>query len=85
MILLPLLLACERAPVVRQSEATALGIFQTELADDLTDQAYATLASDARRREARFRDAAEPGTLFRSTRVPNAELAALRQERGSAS
>ena len=76
MILLPLLLACERAPTERQSEATALGIFQTELADDLTDQAYAALASDARRREARFRDAAEPGYLFRSTRVPNAELSA---------
>ena len=76
MILLFMLLACDPAPTERAGPAASLGVFQTELADDLTDQAYPALASDARRREARFRDAAEPGYLFRTTAVPQEELAA---------
>lgn len=70
------LLACEQAPLTRTGSAEALGVFPTELADDLTDQAYAALASDARRREARFRDAVEPGYLFDATRLRQAELRA---------
>lgn len=70
-----LLLACQGTPMSRQSPAEDLGIFDPELPDDLSQQATAALASDARRREARFQDAVDPGYLFRSTRIEQAEIA----------
>ena len=66
---------CEGAPATRASEAAPLGLHSPALPDDLAEQASAALASDARRREARFRDAVEPGYLFGSTRVPQGEIA----------
>lgn len=75
-LLLPMLLACEPEPAARQGPAQALGVVSPLLPDELEDQAYAALAADARRREARFRDAVEPGYLSRATRVEQAELEA---------
>jgi hypothetical protein len=60
----------------RASEARALGIFSAELSGDLREQAIATLERDAWRRETRFFDAVNPGFLFRSTAVPQAEIEA---------
>jgi hypothetical protein len=60
------------------STARALGIFSPELSEDLRDQALAALERDARRRESRFLDAAEPGYLLRSTRLSQAEIEAGR-------
>lgn len=56
------------------SDARLLGIFSPELAEDMRDQALATLERDARRRENRFLDAANPGFLFRSTRVSQSDI-----------
>lgn len=75
-LLLSSLLACERPPLAPSARVRPLEIVVPELDDDLEVQAMSALASDARRREARFRDAAEPGYLFESTRVPQAELEA---------
>jgi hypothetical protein len=58
------------------SAARPLGIFSPELSEDLRDQALAALERDARRRESRFLDAADPGYLFRSTRVSQASIEA---------
>lgn len=67
---------CAEAPVERRSTAEPLGVFSPALPDALDQQAWEVLASDARRREARFRDAVDPGYLFRTTRVDQAEIAA---------
>jgi len=75
-MILALLLACQSPPLTRTSPAEDLGLFDPELPDDLSQQATAALASDARRREARFQDAVDPGYLFRSTRLDQAEIAA---------
>jgi hypothetical protein len=60
------------APVASQAEP--LGIYPPTVPGLLRDQGRAALARDARRREARFRDAAEPGYLFSKTRVNASEL-----------
>ena len=64
---------CTRDKLSHQTPAThdvpALGIYSPDEPGILPDDASATLAQDARRREARFRDAAQPGFLFASTRV----------------
>lgn len=73
-LLLWSVLGCEDAPVTRTSPAVPLGLVSRELASDLEDQALDVLGRDARRREARFRDAVEPGYLFRSTRVAQLEI-----------
>lgn len=65
-------------PIGDGSAARPLGIFSPELAEDMRDQALATLERDARRRESRFLDAADPGYLFRSTRVSQADIDAGR-------
>lgn len=54
--------------------AQALGIFSTELPSDPMEQGLLILQQDAFRRESRFLDAAEPGYLFRATRVEQAEI-----------
>lgn len=59
---------------VRQSTAQTLGIYSTDLIDDPRQQALAALAADARRRETRFYNAAHPGFLFGTTRVPQDEI-----------
>ncbi len=58
----------------RQSTAKALGLYSTELIDDQRAQALDALARDARRREVRFYNVANPGFLFASTRVPQEEI-----------
>lgn len=76
--------ACDLAPLaepardapVRESLARTLGMFSTELPDDAREQALLALEHDAFRREHRFLEAASPGHLFRSTRVPQAEIEA---------
>lgn len=60
-----------------RSSARALGIHRPDSVGLSRQQAHAALARDARRREERFRDAAEPGHSFASTRVTEDELAAL--------
>jgi mono/diheme cytochrome c family protein len=57
------------------TEARALGIHTRALPSDARAQARRALESDAKRREARFQDAAEPGFLFRTTRLSERELA----------
>jgi mono/diheme cytochrome c family protein len=54
--------------------AQGLGVFSTELPSDPMAQALLTLRQDAFRRESRFLNAAEPGYLFRATRVEQAEV-----------
>lgn len=73
---LVLLAGCSSRPTERSAEVQPLGLVATDLPDSLSDQALGALAADARRREARFLDAVSPGTLFRNTRVPQAEIAA---------
>lgn len=52
-----------------------LGVFTPDLPMDATEQAWSAFERDAWRREHRFRDAADPGYLFRSTRVSQSALA----------
>jgi len=72
-----LAVGCDLDPVPAEpSKGTAkpLGIFSTELPDDPMAQGYLTLQQDAFRRESRFLDAADPGYLFRATRVEQSEI-----------
>jgi hypothetical protein len=57
------------------TEARALGIHTRALSADARAEARRALEADARRREARFQDAADPGFLFRTTRLSERELA----------
>lgn len=63
-----------RAEPEPRSSAEPLGIYGPLDADDYTEQARLVLEADARRREARFRDAIEPGYLFGKTRVEQGEI-----------
>jgi hypothetical protein len=63
-------------PYAPKGAARPLGIYATELADDLDQQAYQALARDAIRREQRFLDAVDPGHLARAARVEQADLEA---------
>lgn len=56
------------------SSARTLGVATTDLPSDLKEQALLALEQDAYRRESRFLSAAQPGYLFRSTRVEQAEI-----------
>jgi hypothetical protein len=58
----------------RGSPAKTLGVATTDLPDDSRAQALQSLAQDAYRRESRFLDAAQPGYLFKATRVDQAEI-----------
>jgi hypothetical protein len=58
----------------RASPAETLGVATTDLPQDARDQALQALEQDAHRRENRFLDAVDPGLLFRSTRVDQAEI-----------
>jgi cytochrome c peroxidase len=66
---------CARDLALRGRAATseergmALGVHAPDRSTDLESEARTALARDARRREERFRDAAEPGRLRRSSRV----------------
>ncbi|MFO0588879.1 MAG: hypothetical protein U0441_15120, partial [Polyangiaceae bacterium] len=62
------------SPGERTSPARTLGVATTDLPSDVKDQALLALEQDAYRRESRFLDAAQPGYLFRSTRVDQAEI-----------
>lgn len=62
------------------SAARPLGIHGIERPDSLEEQARLALERDARRREHRFRDAAEPGHLFATTRLSARELRNLEPE-----
>lgn len=62
------------APDGKTSPARTLGVATTDLPSDLKEQALLALEQDAYRRESRFLDAAQPGYLFRSTRVDQAEI-----------
>lgn len=66
----------EPTPVPGASKGTAkpLGIHTTELDPDLEKQAYRALERDALRREYRFYDAVDPGFLWRSTRIEQADI-----------
>lgn len=66
----------EQAPP-EPSPARVLAIYETAAPGLLAEQGQAALARDARRREARFRDAAAPGYLFGSTRVSPEDLARM--------
>lgn len=66
--------AVDPAKPARTSAAEVLGVATTGLPEDLSDQAMSALARDAFRREHRFRNAADPGHLFRATRVEQAEI-----------
>ena len=61
-------------PGERESPARTLGVATTDLPEDTKEQALLSLEQDAYRRENRFLDAANPGHLFRSTRVDQAEI-----------
>lgn len=61
-------------PGERTSPARTLGVATTDLPSDVKEQALLALEQDAYRREARFLDAVQPGYLFRSTRVEQAEI-----------
>ncbi|TKD09255.1 di-heme oxidoredictase family protein [Polyangium fumosum] len=63
-------------PTAQKGSARALGVYTTDLESDLERQAYDALARDARRREHRFLDAADPGHLARAIRVEQADLEA---------
>ena len=56
------------------SEARDLGMFSRGAGADARDDALAALERDARRREARFLDAASPGYLFAAARPEQDEL-----------
>lgn len=58
----------------RKSPAEPLGVATTDLPEDSREQALLALREDAFRRESRFLDAANPGHLFRATRVDQAEI-----------
>ena len=60
--------------VVPDSEARPLGRFATELPESGRAQALQALRQDAWRREHRFRDAADPGYLWRASRPTQAEI-----------
>src|SRR4051812_45337879 len=62
------------AKAQRSSDAQTLGIFSPDLSEDMREQTLDTLKRDAFRREQRFLDAAIPGRMFRSTRIPEAEI-----------
>jgi len=64
------------APLVtsRTSTARTLGIVALEHPEEPRSQALLALELDARRRAARFREINEPGFLFATTRVPQAEI-----------
>lgn len=71
--------ACDLEPLSAQpmkGPAQALGIFSTELQSDPMAQGLLVLQQDAFRRESRFLDAANPGFLFRATRVEQGEIEA---------
>jgi hypothetical protein len=79
--LLPLLAGCGPTESVspvgsgeRTSPAKTLGVATTDLPEDTKEQALLALEQDAHHRENRFLDAADPGHLFRSTRVDQAEI-----------
>lgn len=57
-----------------RGDARPLGLFSRELPADMTDQTLQTLSEDARRRESRFMNAADPGFLFRSTRIEQSDI-----------
>ncbi|MBL4683494.1 MAG: hypothetical protein JKY37_02805, partial [Nannocystaceae bacterium] len=59
---------------IEASDAVALSTISTELPESAEQQAMQALQRDAWRREHRFRDAADPGHLFRSTRVSQEEI-----------
>jgi Di-haem oxidoreductase, putative peroxidase len=61
---------------VPEGPAFLLHTVSRSLPDDARAQAEEALARDAFRRESRFHEAADPGYLFRSTRVPQAEIEA---------
>jgi cytochrome c peroxidase len=56
------------------SEATDLGMFAAQALDDPRDEARAALERDARRREERFLDAANPGHLRAASRPEQEEI-----------
>jgi mono/diheme cytochrome c family protein len=60
------------------SPARPLGVFSPELSEDLRDQTLAALERDARRRESRFLNAADPGYLLRTTRASQVDIEAGR-------
>jgi hypothetical protein len=64
------------APLAKRGTAKPLGVYSTELAVELEDQALLALGQDAIRREMRFLDAADPGALARSIRVEEGEIEA---------
>lgn len=57
------------------SSARALGMYPPARPSDLSAEGLAALERDARRREARFVDAVDPGHLWRSTRLGDGEAA----------
>jgi len=61
-------------PGAQKGLATALGVYSTALDADLEKQAYDALAENARKRENRFLDAANPGHLARAMRPSEAEI-----------
>jgi mono/diheme cytochrome c family protein len=58
----------------RGGTARTLGMFSTELAEDMREQTLATLERDAFRREQRFLEAVSPGHLFQSTAAEQADI-----------
>lgn len=62
------------SPVPTGGSAATFDMFSTELSDDMYEQALFALEADAWRRELRFLDAANPGHLFSTTRVRQAEI-----------
>ena len=56
------------------SDAEALPLFSTAVPAYASEQALLALAQDAWRRETRFMNAADPGYLFRTTRVEQAAI-----------
>jgi hypothetical protein len=75
LVLLLVLASCEdsSAPVERGT-AELLGTISRELPAVDADKARLALVQDAWRREQRFRDAVDPGHLFRATRVEQDEI-----------
>ena len=59
---------------VEPSDARPLSTFSPELPESSEEQALQALRQEAWRREQRFRDAADPGYLFRSTRITQDEV-----------
>lgn len=66
------------ADSVEASDAAPLATLSTELPESSEAQAMQALRQEAWRREHRFRDAADPGHLFRSTRATQDEIEAGR-------